>query len=196
MPKIVDHDERRQVIIDGMRQVVARDGFDAVSIRSIAAEVGLSKSTIAHYFTDRAELLDIAVGQQTEATLKEFAKIDLEDCTPEVAQKAIMLAIPTTPKRRKQSQVWLALLQECGVNPQVAANLVQLNKDVRAGLAVVLQALSDNGYVAADRDLSVEIAKLHALIDGLSLQTLTDSKGTSKAVIERVITSALADLQS
>ena len=50
MPKIVDHDKRRQLIIDGMWKIVQRDGFDAVSVRSVAAEEGLSKSTIAHYF--------------------------------------------------------------------------------------------------------------------------------------------------
>jgi AcrR family transcriptional regulator len=196
MPKIVDHDERRQVIIDGMRQVVARDGFDAVSIRSIATEVGLSKSTIAHYFADRAELLEIAVSQQTEATLSEFAKINRNACTPDIALKTILAAIPTTAKRRKQSQVWLALLQECGTNPQAAASLAQLNKEVRQGLLMVLEALAENGYVATDRDLSLEAAKLHGLIDGLSLQTLTDPRGTSKAAVERSLAAALSELRS
>lgn len=51
MPKIVDHDERRELYLDAMFRVIERDGADALSIRSVAAEAGGSKSSIANYFS-------------------------------------------------------------------------------------------------------------------------------------------------
>lgn len=57
MPKIVDHDERREEIAAAAWQVIARDGFDRLTMRSIAAEVGLAHSALARYFPDKESLL-------------------------------------------------------------------------------------------------------------------------------------------
>ena len=37
MPKIVDHDERRQAIVNGMWKIVQRDGFEAVSVIGVSS---------------------------------------------------------------------------------------------------------------------------------------------------------------
>ncbi|MDQ1250665.1 MAG: hypothetical protein QG597_5044, partial [Actinomycetota bacterium] len=50
MPKIVDHEARRREIVEAMWRIVQREGFAAVSVRSVAAEAGLSKASISHYF--------------------------------------------------------------------------------------------------------------------------------------------------
>jgi AcrR family transcriptional regulator len=156
MPKIVDHDERRQAIVNGMWKIVQRDGFEAVSVRSVAAEVGLSKSTIAHYFGSQDQILALAVAQQIEATTQELNSLDVSMCTPEVALRAMQLAIPTTARQRRQSQVWLALLQQHGASPEISQTLADLNREVRAGVRTVLAALAANGFVAASRDIDEE----------------------------------------
>ena len=196
MPKIVDHEQRRQLIVDGMWKIVQRDGFKAVSVRSVAAEVGLSKSTIAHYFNSQDEILAVAVQQQIEVNNRQFHALDMSSCTPEIAVKAMLVAIPTTPKQRRQSQVWLALLEHSGSSAQIAETLAYLNSEIRAALGVLLNALAQNGYVAQGRDLDAEVVKLHGLIDGLSVQSLTDPKGTSPSSIAKAVALAVADLGS
>lgn len=196
MPKIVDHDERRQLIINGMWKIVQRDGFGAVSVRSVAAEVGLSKSTIAHYFGSQDEILATAVAQQIETTTTELQTLDVAGCTPEVALSAIELGIPTTPRQRRQSQVWLALLEHHGSSPAVAETLASLNREVRESVRTVLGSLATNGFVHSSRDLDLEAAKVHAAIDGLSLQSLTDAKATPPALIRKIISAMIEDLAS
>lgn len=51
----------REVVAATLR-VVAADGFRAVTIRRVAAEVGRSTTAITHYFADRDALLREAVG--------------------------------------------------------------------------------------------------------------------------------------
>ncbi|MEI2729340.1 MAG: TetR family transcriptional regulator C-terminal domain-containing protein [Candidatus Nanopelagicales bacterium] len=194
MPKVVDHEERRQAIVNGMWKIVQRDGFQAVSVRSVAAEVGLSKSTIAHYFGSQDQILALAVAQQIEATTEELNSLDVSKCTPAVALRAMQLAIPTTARQRRQSQVWLALLEQHGTSPEISQTLTDLNREVRSGVRTVLAALAANGFVAASRDLDEEAAKFHAVIDGLSLQSLTDPKTAPPALVEQVITAMIADL--
>lgn len=196
MPKIVDHEQRRQSIIDGMWTIVQRDGFSAVSVRSIAAEVGLSKSTIAHYFASQDEILAVAVQQHIDVNNAKFQALDVATCTPEVALKALLLAIPTTPEQRRQSQVWLALLEHSQSSPQVAETLAHMNREIRTAINALLQALATNGFVHKSRNLEQEAVKLHAIVDGLSLQSLTDSSGTAPALIRQTVALAIADLKA
>ncbi|WP_328467826.1 TetR/AcrR family transcriptional regulator [Actinoplanes sp. NBC_00393] len=50
MPKIVDHDQRRDEIVEAYLTVVARDGLPAATTRAIAAELGVGTGALWHYF--------------------------------------------------------------------------------------------------------------------------------------------------
>ncbi|GLY02574.1 MULTISPECIES: TetR family transcriptional regulator C-terminal domain-containing protein [Actinoplanes] len=50
MPKIVDHDQRRNEIVEAFLAVVARDGLPAATSRAIAAELGMGAGALWHYF--------------------------------------------------------------------------------------------------------------------------------------------------
>ncbi len=194
MPKIVDHDERRQLIVDGMWRIVQRDGLAAVSVRSIAAEVGLSKSTIGHYFPSQAQVLSLAVEQTIESTTADAIELDLDNCTPAIAESVLLLMVPTTARQRKRAEVWLALLDERNSDPDIGATLTHLNQMVREGIRTLLASMAANGLVGKGRDLDRETIKIHAVIDGLSLQTLTDQKATPTATVKQVLAEVVSDL--
>ena len=59
---------------------------------------------------------------------------------------------------------------------------------------VVLRAFRKQGGVAASRDLLVESARLHALVDGLSLQALTDPTTMPPGQVETLVRLHLEDL--
>ena len=61
VPKIVDHEERRQELIEAAWRVIARDGLDGATVRAIAVESGYSTGTLAHYFTDKDDILRVAL---------------------------------------------------------------------------------------------------------------------------------------
>src|SRR4051794_28190875 len=61
MPKDVDHDERREQLAESVWRVVARDGLEGATIRGIATETGWSAGSLAHYFTDKDDILDSAL---------------------------------------------------------------------------------------------------------------------------------------
>ncbi len=60
MPRIVDHDERRNRIARAFQRLLAAEGFAAVSFSRVAAEAGVSVGLIQHYFTDKDALLRFA----------------------------------------------------------------------------------------------------------------------------------------
>jgi len=57
MPKIVDHEERRAEVLEATWRVIATRGLDAATVRQIAKEAGVSSGVLAHYFTDKDDIL-------------------------------------------------------------------------------------------------------------------------------------------
>lgn len=194
MPKIVDHDARRKEIVDAMWRVVQRDGFAAVSVRSVAAEAGVSKASISHYFARQSDILVFAVEENIQSVTHELVKLDLDNCDVAVAVEALMIVIPTTPARRLEAQVWLALLSQHNRDPQSTRALTHLNVTIRVGIMVVLRALKSQGLMAPDRDILTECARLHAFVDGLSLQALTDPAVMPVQQVRRLVQWHLEDL--
>lgn len=48
--------ELRELILDAAREIAVKNGFDALSLRKIAAKIGYAPGTIYLYFKDREEL--------------------------------------------------------------------------------------------------------------------------------------------
>ena len=61
MPKDVDHDERREELLEAVWRVVARDGIERATIRVIAKETAWSSGVLAHYFADKDDIIESAL---------------------------------------------------------------------------------------------------------------------------------------
>jgi AcrR family transcriptional regulator len=57
MPKIVDHDERREEILQAAIRVIDTVGLDNTTTRAIALESGYSNGVLSHYFQDKDDIL-------------------------------------------------------------------------------------------------------------------------------------------
>ena len=53
MPRIVDHDARRAELLDGAFELFADRGWEALTMRGIARELGVSTGTLYHYFDSK-----------------------------------------------------------------------------------------------------------------------------------------------
>lgn len=61
MPKIVDHDQRRDEIALVACRVVAENGFDQATIVRIAREAGYTTGMVAHYFDTKQDIIIAAL---------------------------------------------------------------------------------------------------------------------------------------
>jgi AcrR family transcriptional regulator len=57
MPKIVDHDARREEILQAAMRVIRTVGLDGTTTRAIAREAGYSSGGLSHYFADKDDIL-------------------------------------------------------------------------------------------------------------------------------------------
>jgi TetR/AcrR family transcriptional regulator, transcriptional repressor of bet genes len=61
MPKIVDHEQRREQIALVACRVVAQHGFDQATIVRIAREAGYTTGMVAHYFDTKQDIIVAAL---------------------------------------------------------------------------------------------------------------------------------------
>jgi AcrR family transcriptional regulator len=57
MPKIVNHDEYRQELLEKSFHLFTRKGYSNVSMKEIADEIGVSTGTLYHYFPSKEKIL-------------------------------------------------------------------------------------------------------------------------------------------
>jgi len=110
VPKVVDHELRRQQLVSATWRVIARTGIIGVTTREIAREAGVSTGVLAHYFADKEELLDAALRrshQQVYARLQERTQglLGLD------ALRVTMLeALPLDEQRLLEAQIEISFL--------------------------------------------------------------------------------------
>ncbi len=56
-PRAQDYDQKRRIILKTATQLFAQRGFDRASIASLAAECGISKALLYHYYDSKEALL-------------------------------------------------------------------------------------------------------------------------------------------
>ncbi|MCR3721465.1 MULTISPECIES: TetR/AcrR family transcriptional regulator [Prauserella salsuginis group] len=66
MPKVVDREARRLAVADATLRLAATNGLEAVSIRTVAAEAGMSPGAVQKYFATKDELLLCALDLSDE----------------------------------------------------------------------------------------------------------------------------------
>lgn len=73
VPKQVDHEQRRREIAAALWRVVGARGVEAVSLRAVAAEAGVSMGLVQHYFHTRDEMLSFAMDTVAERVAQRYA---------------------------------------------------------------------------------------------------------------------------
>ncbi|RZU73105.1 TetR family transcriptional regulator [Micromonospora kangleipakensis] len=176
MPKRVDHRERRKLIADALMRVAAEHGLEAVSLRHVATEAGVSSGMVQHYFRTKDEMMTFAlsvVHERSEARVIR-AVAGLGDAPSPRALLRTMLVelLPLDESRRADGRVALAFLAYTAVRPTVAAALHQETAGLLAFIAGQIRIAQAAG--TADRHVDPDRAAvgLLAILEGLGVYLL------------------------
>lgn len=159
----LDPAQRREQILAATLRLVARDGFARVTLRDVAAEVGVVHGLIRHYFATREQLVAAAFDAAVLGELR--ADAEVEEGLEPVAALADWLS--TTP--RGHYLVWIDAWSEAPRNPELLAALTRHHRDSDRHLAGVIQRVVDAGH-ATSADPAADARMLTALVDGVAVQ--------------------------
>ncbi|NRQ34990.1 TetR family transcriptional regulator [Nonomuraea sp. NN258] len=180
MPKVVDHERRREELVRAVWEVISRDGIEGATVRKVAEAAGVSVGGLRHYFDSQRDLLAFAahaIGRNVTERVTALLHADLPG--PQRARALLEEFLPLDENRRVEVEVWLA----CLVRSHVDESLAELRTTAWAGerhicrLAVAschdLPLPDRLDQELADADLERQAMRLHLVIDGLTLQTAT-----------------------
>lgn len=74
VPKIVDHDARREELVHATWRVIARHGLDRATMRQIATEAGFANGALKPYFPTKADLVEATYTFVFESTNTRVAR--------------------------------------------------------------------------------------------------------------------------
>lgn len=110
MPKIVDHEARREELVEATWRVIARTGMLGATMREIAREAGVSTGILAHYFADKDELLGFAL-RLSHRRVYERIHTRTRGLTGLAAVRVIVLeALPLDQERLLEAQIEMNFL--------------------------------------------------------------------------------------
>lgn len=181
MPKRVDHEERRQHIAAALLCVISRDGLEAVSLRHVATEAGVTAGMVQHYFPSKNAMMQFAMRtassryeQRINAILSELGD------APDAGQFVrIMLRslLPADTAEAGDARIALAFQSYAANHVDAAEELEEGNRTLCEHLAELL--------VSTGANLSDPLAAATALFattEGLAVQMLSARLPHDKAV--------------
>ncbi|MEU4405202.1 TetR/AcrR family transcriptional regulator [Streptosporangium sp. NPDC023963] len=167
MPKKVDHEVRRRHIAEALHRVIDRDGLDAVSLREVAAEAGVSMGMVQHYFATKDEMLMFALEHLNARVGLRIATARNRDSPRELVRAAVLELLPLDDERRTEARIALAYLARSVVAVDLADLLRAALPHVIGFYAEQIRIAQGDGQVPANLDPEREATILFALVQGL-----------------------------
>jgi len=171
VPRIVDHERRRQDIAKVVSKLVLEGGTEAVTLRRVAELCGYSTTVICHYFASKVEMLTYTQRLAWQNGLNNVVKAstagkDLLGC--------LEMCLPNTPKRWEDWHCWLAFWGLSHKEKAVKAAWRE-GKDVSHGiLAMLVRKAQEEGEFDPACDPEETALHLQIAVNGIATLVAQD----------------------
>lgn len=175
-PSRMSAEERREQLLDVTKEIVARQGFHAVSIEAVAREAGITRPIVYDHFRDLGGLLEALVEREGARALAQLATVFPVDFGEGDPREALLLALQGYLEAvASDPATWRLVLMPPEGAPTVLREHVARGR--QAVLAVLAEATRPGlapGRESPDPELTARA--LSALADESARLLLTDAR--------------------
>jgi AcrR family transcriptional regulator len=165
---------RRDRLLEAAIELLCEGGFEAVTIRSVAARAGVNSALISYYFGSKRELLVESASAASMRAFAEPAEMVLSAADPvEGIRSAIDWLAGTggeDPQLRVAAETMVRAMREPDLREAIAAGVAMLRQEIAQRLA----GDAESGTSRRALDPAGFSLVLTALFDGLLLHRLLD----------------------
>lgn len=177
VPRQVDVTQRRNQIASAILRLVGEHGLEAVSLRRVAVEAGVSTGHVQHYFRTKEEMLRFTVDSIEQRVQERFAAdMAAQAGAPSPRATIRTLLLQSMPLDEERVQIGRAYLS--GGLYQTA-----VGERIRRGIAELIDAIA--GMVTADgrhEDARRISQKLLAVHEGLAVLVISGTVSAADAL--------------
>lgn len=171
MTLYVDHQARRNQILETAFALFAQEGYDGVTYRKIAVSCNISRTTIYKYFKDKEQIFNYAIHQATDKISRTVQKVmDRSDLAPD---GKIRRVLHLTLKLLAENRVFLTVVLDYLITQKQAGNNVRRivrrhTFGMRILLSRLVQDASETGLFRAV-DSEKAAGRLYGLLESFVL---------------------------
>lgn len=175
MPARGDHEARRAEVSEAVWLVLAARGFGGLTLRAVAAQMGVSTGLLTHYFPDKRALIRHAVDVAEHRAQQRTRHSPEREGLPAL-RAALLDVLPLTPESVTMSRVWVGYWDGALADEDLGTNQQRRYVRWRAVLREHLEAARRRGELG-DADPAGLAAVSAAFAHGLVVQALFDPGG-------------------
>ncbi|GGS23573.1 transcriptional regulator [Streptomyces humidus] len=193
MPKIVDHDARRHLIVQSVWSLIGRRGLAAVTMRELAAEAGFANGGLAPYFRDKDEILLAAFQYACDATERRLERTVEEPRGLAGLRGLCHELVPLDETRLLEARVVVAFWDRALYDPRLSSVHEATTRRWRTLMHTYLAQARAAGEVTAPvRDEDI-VETLFAVVMGFQVSAVltpeVTTAGSQIAIIEGLLAS-------
>lgn len=179
MPKIVDHDQRREEIAKAVLRVVAREGVGGVTVRDVAREAGWSTGVLSHYYENKRELLIGGMREAARIIGLRMTDIMRDRTGLDRLRGVIEEGMPLDDQREALCRIFFFFWAE-GVNdPDLSAELATYYDWWRGQIRQAIESCQTEGSIRS-HDAETLSEMFVALADGVAVQAMFNTRKIDK----------------
>ena len=189
MPKIVDHDLRRETVAEIVMALVAELGLEGVNVREIARRAGCSTAIISHYFANKHDLMLFAYRRALASTI---AEVECRLAARRPFEECLAPLLPIDEAGIRGWKVWLAFWGKA-----LGDEEFRHEQELRSREALALVARIAGHFRAADdaRPIKPLARQLLVTIVGLATQAVYDPVNWPAAAQRAVLVDQIAAMR-
>lgn len=119
MPKIIDHDQRRDEIVDVTWQLIVEGGIEAATMREIASRAGFANGALKHYFTGKDQIITGAYERSLNSLGERLAAHVADRRGIEALEMFMRYTLPVEQEDATAARVLLSFWERCAFSSEV-----------------------------------------------------------------------------
>lgn len=167
-------------------RVAADQGLEAVSLRHVAAEAGVTAGMVQHYFPTKEAMMDFAMTSAStryEARMAEaVAQLGDDPSARELVGAMLTALLPLDESGRADGRVALAFLSYAATKRAATAGLGENNAELRRFVTEQIHTAQAAGQARDAIDPEHAATGLLAMAEGLAVHALSTGLPTEAAV--------------
>ena len=148
MPKIVDHEKRREEIVQAAREVVLESGSAGLTLRRLAQQMGVANGALRLYFSTKSEVIEALFQDAVARTRADLVARGYYSQRGLAGLRTIYaILLPRDAEGVANLRIPVALQSEITTDPELAAVWVEAQEMLRDRTVQHLQEAIDDGEV-------------------------------------------------
>lgn len=196
MPKIIDHDQRREEIVDVTWQLIVEGGIEAATMREIASRAGFANGALKHYFPGKDDIIKGAYERSLHSLGDALTEHVGDKRGIEALELSMRFTLPVSDKDATAARVLLSFWERCVFNTDLDHDYGQHLDNWSAGYhQYIAQGREDGDIVTSTPDDQL-VSEIILMNIGATVVRVVSPAHLQAEMLEQQVTDFIAKLRT